>query len=252
MQMNFRNVLVSAFAIAALAGCSGGNDTAAVTGHSVEAPAIANNAEAYTQGTPYYTYTVDSHTLTVDGVSIDDINSDTFNGYPSLAANVPAAIAFTKAVETSEQSLELWTGDSLDLAYDLRMDPPAMIYSRNGFMAESVSYVRNATDSGQGQGMATATVTFHFNECLTQQEQGQDQGQDQGKDKGTSQGSTLLTGDQGQGQEKGQSCKTAVVTLNLTEVEAPKGQDQGQDQSKGTDQGKDQGQNQSGDQSKSK
>jgi hypothetical protein len=270
--MNLRNLLLGLFAVAALSACSGNDSStprATASGDAAIAPSD-NGGSSYMAGTPYITYSKDSDKLWVDGAQVDEVNSETFAGYPTLEKNVTALRSTDKAIETKEQTLELWHGDSLFLALDLRGDMPMVITAPEGFAAERIAYARSESD--QDQGMYTGSATFDLKECTVDQG-GKDEGQegkDQGQvDKGQDQGGKLIAGsdkgqDQGQDQDQGKQeqapevCKTSTVTLYFHEVkEAEKGQDQQQgkqeEPSKGQDQvdkGQDQGKQEDKDQGK--
>lgn len=255
--MNFKSLLVGLFAIATLSACSG-NDSPTVRSTASEEAAVvpANESSSYHAGTPNITFSKESEKLWVDGAAVDEINSDTFDGYPMLDKNVAALRATTRAVETKESSLELYTGENLFLAMDLRGDAPTLLHSPEGFTAERIVYTK--AESEQDQGMMTASVTFDLRECKVDQEdkeQDQDQkepgkGEEQG-DKGQDQGKGRVIagneGEQGQDKEQGkeqekeptQICKTSTVTLNLNEI----AREQEQEQKKGEEQG-DKGQDQ--------
>lgn len=275
--MNFRSLLVGIFAIATLSACSGNDSPTARSTASEEAAVVpADEGSSYHAGTPNITFSKESEKLWVDGAAVDEINSDTFDGFPMLDKNVAALRATTKAIETKENALELFAGEDLFLAMDLRGDAPTLLHAPEGFTAERIVYTK--AESEQGQGMMTGSVTFDLRECkVDQEEKEQDQDQKEpGKgeeqdDKGQDQGKgRVIAGnegeqDQGQNKEQGkeqekeptQVCKTSTVTLNLNEIareqdqdqkepgkgdEADKGQDQ--DQGKGGEQGEDKGQDQ--------
>jgi hypothetical protein len=218
--MNFRNLFVGAFAVAALSACSGGNDPASELGRvsAAEAPALGDltesgNLGAYNIGVPNFIFSVASGSLMVDGVVRDTIDNATFEGFPRLAQHVGELSSTTRAVETKEQALELWSGESLILALDLRTEMPTILYSRSGLQADRISYVRH--ESEQGQGLAAAALVFDLRECRLgeagHQGQGQFQGQEQVQEKVT------------------EVCMNVTYALNLQEVMQPKEQEQVQE-----------------------
>jgi hypothetical protein len=275
-KMNFKSLLVGLFAIATLSACSGNDSPTARATASEEAAVVpADEGSSYHAGVPNITFSKESEKLWVDGAAVDEINSDTFDGYPMLDKNVAALRATSKAVETKENSLELYAGENLFLAMDLRGDAPALLHAPEGFTAERIVYTK--AESEQDQGMMTASVTFDLRECkVDEKEQEQDQkepgkgeeqddkGQDQDQGKGRVIAGNEGEQDQGQDKEQGkeqekeptQVCKTSTVTINLNEIareqeqdqkkgeeQDDKGQGQDQDQGKGGEQG-DKGQDQ--------
>jgi len=272
--MNFKKLLIGTAAVLSLASCSKSNDNK--TGAAaVSAPALAEgNASGYAIGTPNIIFSVDSHAVAVDGVTIDKIDDSTFSGFSMLSSQVSDLEAVNKVIETKENAVELYSGDSLLLALDIRSGSPTLLHSKSGaFQIESAIWKLNeAGGQGQKQGLASADLTINMRECAVEQkqeqkqEQGkqeegkQSQGQEQGK-KFSAVAATVNMSDtegqgQGQGQEQGkkeekpvQNCKLASVTFHLSEMEQAKQeqkqeqgkQEQGkQDQAKPSDQGQEQ------------
>ncbi|MGE3263273.1 MAG: hypothetical protein AB7K68_15945 [Bacteriovoracia bacterium] len=237
--MKLGNLFIGALAICSLAACSSGsNDSNTLTsGNAKAAPALADSNPAYERGIAAYAFTVEKGSMMVDGQSVDVVDDTTFEGYPTLAANVAELTSISKAVETRAQNLEFWSGEELILAADLHEASPSIVFSKSGMTVESLSYTHEAAD----QGLSTGTVTVNLKECMAPKEE--DKGQDQDQDKGQDQGKIVALGsDQDKGEDKGevQSCKLVSFTMNLREIAQPKDEDQGkgQDQDKGQDQGK--------------
>ena len=250
--MYLKNLLVGTFAIVALAGCSSGNSAEGNRVTAAEAPAMVESAADYTPGVANYTFNVSPGPLLVDGAMVEEVMPDTFEGYPTLASHVADLSAADRAIETKEQALEIYAGDSLAMAIDLRGEAPSVLWSKNGFMAENIMYTK--VDSEQGQGMTTGTVAFDLRECLVPEEKEEEQGQEQeqGEEKGEEEkGAEQEQGqdqEQGEEQDKGEEkveeekaaevCRTVSYTLNLEEIAAPKEEEkveeeQGQDQEQG-------------------
>jgi len=222
--MNFTKLLIGAAAVLSLAACSKSNDNKATSGSAqVSAPASVNAADTYVAGTPNYTFSVASGTLSADGVAINKIDDTTFAGYPMLASQVADLSTTNKVIETKENSLELWNSDSLILAFDLRSGAPTLLHSRSGtFAIDSATWAMSAQDKGQSQGLSTGDLVINMHECQVaqQQDQGKGQGQDQGKVAPIDQG-------KGQGQDQGKAMPAPI--------------NQGKDQGKPSDQGQNQG-----------
>ncbi|MGZ3737166.1 MAG: hypothetical protein ACXVC0_19500, partial [Bdellovibrionota bacterium] len=224
--MNFNKLLIGAAAVLSLAACSKSNDNKATSGSAqVSAPASVNAADTYVAGTPNYTFSVASGTLSADGVAINKVDDTTFAGYPMLASQVAELSTTNRVIETKENSLELWNSDSLLLAFDLRSGAPTLLHSRSGnFAIDSATWAMSAQDKGQSQGLSSGDLVINMHECQVEQkqEQGKEQGQDQGKVAPIDQGKS-------QGQDQGKA------------MPAPAPIDQGKDQGKPSDQGQNQG-----------
>jgi hypothetical protein len=236
--MSFKKLVIAAAAVLSLAACSKSNDSKGHGSAAVSAPALADNGGSvgtYATGTPNYTFSVESGSLSVDGAHVDKVDNATFAGYPMLASQVADLSTTNKVIETKENSLELWANDSLLLAFDLRSGSPSLLHSRSGnFQITSATWMMNAADTqGQKQGLASADLTINMQECAVEQkqeqgkqEQGQDQGKapiDQGK-QGQDQGKAPAPIDQGK-QDQGKKFLTSDVV-------GGQGQGQGQEQGK--------------------
>ena len=231
--MSFRNLSLAVLAITALSACSSNKDDA---NRLAAAPALeegASDVGSYSAGVPNYTFTVDHGSILVDGAAVDSIDNAMFDGYPSLAKHTAAVGSVTKAIETKENALELYAGEELLMAWDLRGEAPTLAYSRDGFNADSVRYTKTA-GSEQDQTLANGEVTFNFNECKVEQEQEQEQGKVEEKveEKGQEQ-------EQGKVEEKGKVIDQAQGFVGSEEQEQGKVEEKGQEQApKEQEQGK--------------
>jgi hypothetical protein len=208
-----KSMLFAAMILVSVAACTKSNgdnkDGSVSTAQMSPAQQNPTNNVAPEPGTPLYTFHVSGKQLSVDGVPVEEIDDETFAGYPVLAARVAEASGADRVVVTTENTLELYIGAELIMVIAVpEVGAPVIIYTRNGFVADSIEYTYTASD--QDQGLASGMLTFNLSECVDdgQQEQGE-------KDQG----------DKGQGEV----CKVAVVSLELMEHASPKDPGQGQE-----------------------
>ena len=161
-------------------------------------------------GVPYTPGTI-AHTS--DVVSFDVIGSDgrvateealgpILAAFPELADRVSALDGIDHVIMTEDSHLELYSGGDLVAVLALDGDNSAMVvWARDGFTAESISYSASATN--QDQELASS-LTFHFRSCVQPAEQEQEQEQEPEKDQ-----------EQSQEVEKG---KVEPICENLTAI----------------------------------
>lgn len=100
----------------------------------------AESGIPYREGIPLKIFFVESGRVMVDGVVKDSIERNTFLEFPALRQQVAEVAAFTRAVETREGALELWTKKSLSLAMGLRTLEAPLLYSSTALRPTFMNY----------------------------------------------------------------------------------------------------------------
>ena len=265
--MSFRNLAIAAIAIASLSACSSNNDAPRIDAPNARTEGSGEVAP-YQVGTPVYTFSAEEGQLMIDNANVDSIDDAVLEGYPTLLSHVKAVGSVTKAIETNENTLELYSGDELLMAFDIRGDKEALLWSKDAaFKADDVVYTRTEEASDQNQApMSMGDVVFNFNECKVAEEEKQEekqQDQDKVEEKQQEQGklASFMGGTEEQGQEKdpgkvdekGQpapECKAVMIKVNLRQIVEEKKEEKQQDQGKVDEQNKEQDQGKVDDQEK--
>jgi len=239
--MSFKHLALATIAIASLTACSSGNKPQTFS-PSAQEEGTSEEVGSYQAGTPLYTFNVDHGQIMIDNANVDAIDDAALDGYPALLNHSKAIGTVDRAIETNGNTLELYAGDTMLMAFDTREDTERLLWSKDAsFKAESarVTYLRG--EAGEKvQSPVNGEVTFVLNECKVAEQGKEEQQQEESKqeeEQTKEQGKFLrLAGapeEQGKQEQEATpapECKEVSIRLNLRQEEQKQEQEQAKEE----------------------